>query len=329
MTQRLAKSIICVVFAMVCLIIAPVLARAQELWFSPPDDNSAHGARWTVPDFSMLFSPDAPWAPSASGLRVLLVSNYYATTVSAEQLRRIEAYLNAHHIGLAIASGAMLADADCGTRVEGINHRVADMSVRHLKKLGADLKWVVLDAPMNGHDYHGPRACNYSIQETVRRMKTSIADIRRMYPDVKIGWTQVPDRVDRSFEGWVSELKEEIAAFRQVAGTPLDALMLDMNYNLPGWQQYLRASTAILHENGMRVGAFLDAAGGRGVTDDSWMTAARTHIRDVVAGRFPLDYIIVASWQHHPQRLLPESDPMALTSLLGYYHRLITEEVRR
>ncbi|HET6194549.1 MAG TPA: hypothetical protein VFE12_02295, partial [Acetobacteraceae bacterium] len=196
-----------------------------------------------------------------------------------------------------------------------------DLSVRHLKKFGADLKWVIFDAPMNGHDYHGPRACNYSIEETVRRMGATIAEIRTMYPAIKLGWTQVPNRVDRSFDAWLAELRAELAAYRQVTGTPLDALMLDMNYYLPGWEACIRQSADILHQNGTAAGVFLNARGGRDVTDQSWMDEARQHAEALAANQFALDYVIVASWQRHPARLLPDNDPLALTSLLNHYQR--------
>ncbi len=77
----------------------------------------------------------------------------------------------------------------------------------------------------------------------------------------------------------------------------------------------------LLHQNGTAAGVFLNARGGRDVTDQSWMDEARQHAEALAANRFALDYVIVASWQRHPARLLPDNDPLALTSLLNHYQR--------
>ena len=120
----------------------------------------------------------------------------------------------------------------------------------------------------------------------------------------------------RPLDAWLAQLSEKLAAYRQVTGTPLDALMLDLNWDLPGWESRIRPALTSFTER-HRAGLFLNARGGRDVTDQSWMDAARQHAEAIAANRFALDYVIVASWQRHPARLLPDNDPLALTSLLA------------
>jgi hypothetical protein len=81
----------------------------------------------------------------------------------------------------------------------------------------------------------------------------------------------------------------------------------------------MRETTEILHAEGVKAGIFLDAAGGPDVTDQSWMAKTHQNILDVVRTRLPLDFVIIATWMHHPTRALPETDPLALTSLVNWY----------
>lgn len=328
MTAQLCRShtrrLICW-FAFLLLFSMPrTVLHAQELWFISPDNLDVGGRRQTMPDFMRLFEPDSEWPRSRSSTRVFGLNNYYATYMGKNEpavLKRITEHIAERGIRLATAAGATVVDDECGWRVEGLSHEVSEAirSVQRLKNIGAALDWIILDAPMNAHDYRGPRACNYSITDTVHRMAASIAEMKRLYPKVKISMTQVPDRVGRTLEEWQSELTEELARFTEETGRPLDALMLDMNYDLPEWQEYMRVSADILHRHGSAAGAFLDSRGGKDVTDESWMAATRRNIDSVIATRVQLDMVILATWARHPSHNLPETDPLALTSLLNWY----------
>ena len=56
------------------------------------------------------------------------------------------------------------------------------------------------------------------------------------------------------------------------------------------------------------------------------MEEAKQNILNVSAAKLPLDFAIIASWVHHPYRNLPETDPLALTSLVNWYfgHRAVS-----
>ena len=49
------------------------------------------------------------------------------------------------------------------------------------------------------------------------------------------------------------------------------------------------------------------------------MMKAQENIADVELAKIPLDFVIIATWVHHPYRNLPETDRLALTSLVDWH----------
>jgi hypothetical protein len=78
-----------------------------------------------------------------------------------------------------------------------------------------------------------------------------------------------------------------------------------------------RRAGALFHQLGVRTGLIINADNAPGMTDAAWMDANRQHIRDATAN-LGLDYIEIDSWQNHPQLNLPETDPVAYSSLINY-----------
>jgi hypothetical protein len=152
----------------------------------------------------------------------------------------------------------------------------------------------------------------------------TVREVRALYPNAKFVDYEVPQ--DLPLDEWVATLKEWLSAYREATGAPLDGLAIDAHFREP-WQEPARSTIDILHARGLRAGIFLTASGGPDVTDESWMKEAKQNIINVREAKLPLDFAIVASWVHHPYSNLPETDPLALTSLVNWYfeHRAVSK----
>jgi hypothetical protein len=295
-------------------------AKAQEIWFAPPDD-LPRGAKIFSDDFSRLWTAPEEWTFAASHISVFVLSPYYASVGLEDNIKAISLFLTSRHIALAVGIQSLPVDG-CGQGVEGMTKAGQPGNVaRRLKRLGIDVKYFALDEPLDfGHNFIGKQACKYSIQEVAHRLAGTISDLRRVYPDAKIVDYEAP--TSEPLPQWTARtsvtLIEWLDRYRAETGTPLDAMAMDSSW-LEAWQQHDSETSGILHQHGIKAGLFLDAPGGPAVTDQSWMTAARKNIYAVQAAKLNLDFIIIASWTQHPRRNLPESDPLALSSLVKWY----------
>ena len=113
-------------------------------------------------------------------------------------------------------------------------------------------------------------------------------------------------------------LSEWLHEYEAAVGTQLDALAMDIYFRNP-WVEFARTTVRMLHQHGIKAGIFLDAPGGPTVTDQSWMAEAHKNTSDVTAANLNLDFVIFASWMLHPRHNLPETDPLALSSLVPWY----------
>jgi hypothetical protein len=299
-------------------------ATAEEIWFAPPDELPRFG-QVAMADYPQLFEPDAKWALAASRINVFSLDPFYVLRAPEAELRRVLSFLAAHHIALNVGLQALPAE-NCGHDVEGIVSTVKEpLSVaQRLRTLNAEVSSFSFDEPLEyGHVYAHRDACRFSVKEVAQRLSQTVQGVRSIYPNAKFIDYEPP--IDLSAAEWASTLKEWLEDYRAATGTPLDGMGMDIDFRKP-WLPVTRESTQILHAQGVKAGLFLDAAGGPDVTDESWMAKARKNIVDVELAKLPLDFVIIATWMHHPTRALPETDPLALTSLVNWYfeHRAVS-----
>jgi hypothetical protein len=300
-------------------------AAAEEVWFVPPDDLPRFG-RVAMADYPQLFDPDAKWASAASRINVFGLTPYYVLRAPEAELRRVLDFLASRRIALNVALQALPAE-NCGEGVEGIVTTVKEpLSVaQRLKELNADVASFSFDEPLEyGHIYNHRAACRFSVREVAQRLSQTVQGVHAIYPGAKFIDYEVP--LDLAAAEWASTLKEWLEEYRTATGLPLDGLGMDIDFRKP-WLPAVRESTHILREHGVKAGIFLDAAGGPEVTDESWMAEARQNVMNVEAAKLSLDFVIIATWTHHPSRALPETDPLALTSLVNWYfeHRAVSK----
>ena len=295
-------------------------ASAQEVWFSPPDDHP-RGKQHLISaeDYSRLFEHPEEWSSATAHVRAFGVDMSLAIDGPEEKLRRIFGFLKDHKIAANVSLQSLYTE-NCGRGIEGlvtVQHFPGDV-LRRLKRLGLDVTYVSLDGPLGfGHTYRGKEECRYSAREVARRLAYTVRDVRSSYPNAKFvdyegDFTYLPQ------DEAMPLLREWLDAYRAETGTELDALGMDVDWRKP-WRTSAPPTADILHAHGVKAGIFLDAAGGPTVTDESWMAEAERNARDIVTAKLPVDFVIIASWMMHPKRLLPESDPLALTHLVDWY----------
>jgi hypothetical protein len=302
------------------LIVLP--ARAQELWFSPPDDHPRGKEHFTMAEgFTRMFRHPEEWSFAAAHVNVFGIDMWSAIDAPEEKMRLIFDFLKSRNIAVNVGLQSVYTEG-CGKGVEGLNQvqKLPGDVARRLKRLGSDVAYFSLDGPLGfGHTYKGKEACRYSVREVAHRLAYTVADVRSSYPNAKFvdyegDFTQLPP------EEGLPLLREWLQAYREETGTELDALGMDADWR-KSWRRSAPPTVDILHGRGVKAGIFITATGGKTVTDESWMTEAKQNIRDVTTAKLPLDFVILASWMFHPWRLIPEDDPLTLTHLVDWYLR--------
>jgi hypothetical protein len=291
-------------------------ARAQDIWFAPPDD-LPRGAKIFNRDFPQFWTSPDQWKATASHISVFGLNPYYAAVAPEEKLKAISAFLKAKHIALSVGMQSLPVEG-CGQNVEGMTRAGVPGSIaRRLKSFGIDVAYFSLDEPLYfGSVYTGKEACRYSIPQVAHRLAGTIGDLRAAYPDAKI--VEAEPTTSQSLGEWTATLTTWLESYRSETGTPLYALEMDSLWQRP-WQEADGATVQILHHRGIKAGIILDSAGGPGVTDESWMANAQKNAANLQAAKLDLDFVTIASWMLHPSHNLPESDPLALTSLVEWY----------
>jgi hypothetical protein len=306
---------------MLCLVFATSPVAAQQVWFAPPD-NLDRGARTFNHDFPQLFDANPAWDPK---IDVFKISPKMGSTVGpAEQLNRINAFLKDRHIALAVSIGAMLLDnrdpvpGECGFGVEGSNRPGRNtIEFQRLKQLGIEVRYVAMDEPLTfGHYYNKKNACRYSIDDVARRVAAAIAEIKQIYPDVRVVDEEAPPITTTA--QWNADFPKWLEAYRRATGEPLDAIVFDLDWRQP-WQEIVVPGVRVAHQAGVRAGIFLDGTG-PGESDADAVAAYKRNMASVAALHAPFDFVEIANWTAHPANDLPQSDPNSLTGVLHYYY---------
>jgi hypothetical protein len=144
---------------------------------------------------------------------------------------------------------------------------------------------------------------------------TFVRLLRAIEPDVVVGdiepmWSQ-PQIGAEEMAAWLD-------AFEAAAGEPFAFLHLDSDWARPDWAQVLLDVSEVALARGVPIGVIY--FGGDVGSDAEWirLSAQRMFEYEQLAGG-TLAHVVVQSWNDHPYRTLPESDPDAMTSLVNRY----------
>ncbi|HLA78258.1 MAG TPA: hypothetical protein VJU18_11815, partial [Vicinamibacteria bacterium] len=295
------------------------LSRRPQIWFgpldpAPPDANRPYSGAL---DYFDLFEPDAPWEQAASGIQVFkLYGGWLDRVASIAQLERIIADLERRGLGIAFEGGPLTPTAQCTGVIEGFAGPVEGAhAALKLKQAGGVLHYVDLEHPYDAVKFSGaPAACSYSAERAAEDVKRYVDAIRAVFPDAQFGAVETANHDVQEVAAWVE-------AYRAVLGEDLAYFSFDLNYHRPAWAQEARAIQDYLRGRGIEFGIFYRGEGDD-ETDAEWVNKAEARFVEfeVVAGGRP-DRVILQSWNPHPERLLPESDPTTFTGLITRYLR--------
>ena len=298
---------------------------AIEIWFTPLTWDikpSGEGIEYTRYDFPALLKPDAPWQAAASRVSVFSVPGNVVW--SYPDLPALIALIHKHRFKVAFGSGMLFNGGLCGRGVEGISQdQDANRETINIARIwhdaGGSLDYVVMDGPYYyGHYY--AKDCNYSTAEVARRAAATLKGVMTYFPKVKVVDAEGPGTI--ADDVWLTEMQAWFDAFRNASGRPIDAVALDLHWSdlRQGytWEGTTRRASMRFHSLGVKTGLFINAENRPGITDAEWMEANRQHIIEAARGKLGLDFVFINEWHGHPQRNLPETDPLAYTSLIDF-----------
>jgi hypothetical protein len=307
------------------LLTATVAASAQEVWFAPPD-NLDRGERSYNHDFPGLFDASPAWSAKTD---VFVLSPKFTAQATEAQAKQVADFLTSHHIALALSTGTVQMDSaepvpgECGFGIEGYTRPVKNQIIfAREKRFGLAPKYIAMDEPLSfGHHFRGgpkspSKPCQFSIEDTARRVAASIAEIRKAYPDAKIVDYEAAATTLPAAQ-WLPDFQEWLTAYKKAGGELPDAVVFDVDWKKP-WLDAVRPATELLHRSGVRAGIFLDGTGPN-PTDADAIATYKQNMAAVVAAKLPLDIVVIANWTPHPANDLPESDPNSLTAILHYW----------
>jgi len=306
-------------------------AFAAEVWMASlePVWRAIHG--WPANDYMRLFQADAPWGQAARGVKVFEVYKKFVEQSSDEDLSKVLGALSRRGMALAMQGTPLIASEACGLGVEGYGppHDMKDAAAR-VKRLGGIIDYIALDEPLYyGHVFtrrplmnyetQAPAPCHSPIAELARETALKIAEVRQVFPELKIGDVEPAGVFPAGGAEFRRMLREWFQAYEGATGRKFAFFDIDVVWLQPDWQSQFDDAVSVVREAGIPLGVIFNGTPTE-PTDAAWLTSARAHIRLVESklGR-PPDRAIFQSWTDHPRRILPETEPDSFTNLIKTY----------
>jgi hypothetical protein len=299
---------------------------AAEIWMASVEP-AARGAMQTLQarsDYMDLFRPDAPWATAASGLKVFKVSGAFGLHSTDENMQTLINDLKRRHIALAIEFGVLVGGDRCGRTVEGYAAPTAvDTLVKRIKKFGGQIDYIAMDEPVwFGHAAKGApvkggsRAgivgghfCEDPIADLVDQIAPKIEILRQAFPNIQVGEI---DPVSAKWPSEVDDMAQFADLYRKKTGVPLAFVHTDVSWET-NWKPLLEGVAEQAHKRGIRLGVICDGDS-TARTNEEWVSSALQHCKAIAADpKVKPDDFIVQTWQALPNKMLPETDPGAMT----------------
>jgi hypothetical protein len=276
------------------------------------------------------------WPKGAAQVKMIGMNEGQIRGMPDAALARLIRDLANHHIALnvGILATNWFHEPPCGGGIEGYSDPgSANATVAKLLRAGASPSMIDMDEPLFfGHYYQGKNACRSSIEDVAQRTAVIVKIYTAAFPSLIVGEAE-PFPAISNQSGWEADYGDWVKAFHSATGSALSFTNVDFNWgdprlNRPGAPTIsdpdaitalARSVAPVLRANGLTVGMFYTGFGGGPLTDARWVAQARDHMDVVERSGIKPEHAIITSWDPHPARTLPESDPTALASLLAYY----------
>jgi hypothetical protein len=296
-------------------------AAAADIWLSAIDPVVQREQKHNdaPKDYMDLFRPDAPWTTAASGLKAFKISTQFGLRSTDDELSTLVNDLQRRHIGLAIELGILVGTDRCGTTVEGYAapHAV-EVLARRIKKFGGRIDYVAMDEPVwMGHvakgvthpEIRGAVRCQDSVADLVEQIAPKVAILREIFPNIQVGDI---DPINASTPSEIDDLAQFADLFLKKTTVPLAFVHADISWDTH-WQPLLEALAEHMHKRGIRLGVICNGDP-TDVQNEEWVSKALQRCRTIAADpKIKADDFIVQSWHPVQTKMLPETDPGALT----------------
>lgn len=293
----------------------PDLETLPLYWFGPlPDMPTNHGSV----DFMELFSTADGWEDTASRLDVFkLYGEWVAYHAADSELRTAVEWIHRHGLALAVEAGPLDPPADCGGGIEGFaGSDEGRLIARRILEAGGRIDVIALDEPYYyASFYDGPNACHWSAELVAAEVAEYVELMRGFFPDIVVGDTEpLPSPVRaEDYEAWLT-------TFREVNGFDLAFLHLDIDWGRSAeWLEMAQRMVLFGGEFGVPVGIIFNGTAAD-PTDEVWLSITGERVKRYEGETgVPPDHVVFQSWNDHPDRVLPESDPYTFTGFIRTY----------
>ena len=303
-------------------------ARAA-IWYHPePSAASWPGAPSGMSgslDFLSLFAPNAPWPRVLAHTGVLGLYAGWVLQTDQATLQGTIGFANAQHMGIELEAPALQATASCGTGVEGYAPAATTVAaitlsyLNRLKALNADVRYIKVDEPLFFGSYvNDPRACGLAVADVVSQVNAYVHVVQTVYPNAQVGDVE-PIILSQYNPDVITAIGQYHAAYQAVTGAPFPFFFADIDFTNPLWATLVKSLEVQTRSEGSRFGIIY--IGDQLDTSDAQWTAkviARFTAYEGANGGRP-DYALFQSWQPHPLKNLPETDPTTFTGAINAY----------
>ena len=289
----------------------------QQVWLGARDPVTAGmNHKPPIPDYFDLFRANAPWQDAARHTTVLFTSTQFMDHANDAELGAVIRGLQIRHIALGMEALALVPSDRCGRGIESYGRaNVMDHIAQRITQLGGRLDYVVFDEPVAfGHRATGPRTCQDSVASLAQQLIEPARALKRAFPNVS--FLDAEPLNNGTDERFLADILEFTSAFRSATGYRIDGIHADPIYS-DNWVPQFRMWQNRIRAAGMRFGVICRGSIARDRTSEAWNEEALRTIGEVQrAGRVPPDDIVVQTWELLPTRVLPETDPGAMTSII-------------
>ena len=308
-------------FCGVLLALSRVAGAGPEIWFAPEDSirRVQRGDPWKG-DFMDLFPADAPWKQAAGRVQVFEIYPQFLSRASDDTLRAVFEGLKRRNIALAISYG-LLHRPKGAEMHEGYGAEIAGRDIARLKRLGAEVRYIVADEPLLiGHFFWGAGAPPLPIAEVAKDFVSTARQFREAFPDARIGMDD-PIMLYKDQE-WAPAMREFLEAYKKEFGEPMGFVRLECaSFQIREWLPRYISAAELFRSLGVGFGVLItgDASDS---SDEQWL--AKAEERYVVwesDGRAAPAQVVFQSWMPRPSKILPETAPDTHTHLVNGYFR--------
>jgi hypothetical protein len=297
---------------------SPRAQAQQQVWLGARDPVTATmNHKPPIPDYFDLFRANAPWQDAARHTNVFFTSTQFMDHANDAELGAVIRGLKIRHIALGMEALALVPSDRCGRGIESYGRaNVMDHVAQRITQLGGRLDYVAFDEPVAfGHRATGPRTCQDSVASLAQQMIEPARALKRAFPNVI--FVDAEPLNNGTDEQFLTDILEFASDFRSATGFKMDAVHADPIYS-DNWVPQYRQWQSRVRAAGMRFGVICRGSIARDRTSEAWNEEAVQRVAEVQrAGRVPPDDIVVQTWELLPTRMLPETDPGAMTSIIA------------